>query len=114
MMFTESETGSKRRSWNGASTRGYTNVQDERDRHPHSRQAWQVPPFRNWHGRHILPAHGRRHPRSCWLEVKTKAGRQTKIQKLFEGTVSNYYIVRSIDDAGAALSDVRKNNGENT
>ena len=47
-------------------------------------------------------------PVSCWLEVKTKAGRQTKIEKLFEGTVSNYYIVRSIDDAEAALSDVRK------
>ena len=47
-------------------------------------------------------------PVSCWLEVKTKKGRQTKIQKLFEGAVSNYYIVRSIDDAEAALSDVRK------
>ena len=47
-------------------------------------------------------------PVSCWLEVKTKTGRQTKIQKLFEGSVSNYYIVRSIDEAEAALSDVRK------
>jgi|TARA_R100001530_G_scaffold135948_2_gene114627 hypothetical protein len=47
-------------------------------------------------------------PVGVWLEVKTLKGRQTQIQILFEQTVNNYYLVRSIDDAAAALDDARK------
>jgi hypothetical protein len=47
-------------------------------------------------------------PVSCWLEVKAKKGRQQASQKEFEQRVENYYVVRSVDDAAAAIDDVRK------
>ena len=47
-------------------------------------------------------------PVSCWLEVKAKKGRQQDSQKEFEQRVENYYVVRSVDDAAAAIDDVRK------
>jgi len=47
-------------------------------------------------------------PVSCWLEVKAKKGRQQASQKEFEKRVENYYVVRSVDDAAAAIDDVRK------
>ena len=47
-------------------------------------------------------------PVSCWLEVKAKKGKQQASQKEFEQRVENYYVVRSVDDAAAAIDDVRK------
>ena len=47
-------------------------------------------------------------PVSCWLEVKAEKGRQQASQKEFEQRVENYYVVRSVDDAAAAIDDVRK------
>jgi len=51
-------------------------------------------------------------PVSCWLEVKAKKGRQQASQKEFEQRVENYYVVRSVDDAAAAIHDVRKKTTE--
>ena len=51
-------------------------------------------------------------PVSCWLEVKAKKGRQQASQKEFEQRVENYYVVRSVDDAVAAIHDVRKKTTE--
>ena len=51
-------------------------------------------------------------PVSCWLEVKAKKGRQQDSQKEFEKRVENYYVVRSVDDAAAAIHDVRKKTTE--
>jgi len=46
-------------------------------------------------------------PVSCWLEVKAGKRKQEESQKEFEKRVENYYVVRSVDDAAAALEDVR-------
>jgi hypothetical protein len=51
-------------------------------------------------------------PVSCWLEVKAKKGRQQASQKEFEQRVENYYVVRSVDDAAAAIHDVREKTTE--
>ena len=47
-------------------------------------------------------------PVSCWLEVKAAKGRQQDSQKEFEKRVENYYLVRSVDDAAAALNECRR------
>ena len=47
-------------------------------------------------------------PVSCWLEVKAGKGKQQASQKEFEKRVKNYYLVRSVEDAAAAIDDVRK------
>jgi len=47
-------------------------------------------------------------PVSCWLEVKTAKGKQQASQKEFGQRVKNYYVVRSVEDAAAAIDDVRK------
>ena len=47
-------------------------------------------------------------PVSCWLEVKAGKKKQQPSQKEFEQRVENYYVVRSVDDAAAAIDDVRK------
>ena len=47
-------------------------------------------------------------PVSCWLEVKAGKKKQQASQKEFEQRVENYYVVRSVDDAAAAIDDVRK------
>ena len=56
-------------------------------------------------------------PVSVWLEVKTRTGKQSPKQKLFQQTVEAaggyYFIVRSIDDAEAALQMVNLLTWEN-
>ena len=47
-------------------------------------------------------------PVSCWLEVKAKKGKQQASQKEFEQRVENYYVVRSVDDAAAAINECRR------
>jgi len=47
-------------------------------------------------------------PVGVWLEVKSRNGRLSKHQKDFEKLVPLYYVVRSIDDAAAAIDDARK------
>ena len=47
-------------------------------------------------------------PVSCWLEVKAKKGKQQASQKEFEQRVENYYVVRSVDDAVAAINECRR------
>ena len=47
-------------------------------------------------------------PVSVWLEVKAGKGRQQDSQKEFEKRVENYYLVRSVDDAAAALNECRR------
>ena len=46
-------------------------------------------------------------PVSCWLEVKAKKGKQQDSQKEFEQRVENYYVVRSVAEAAAAIHEVR-------
>ena len=46
-------------------------------------------------------------PVSCWLEVKARKGKQQASQKEFEKRVKNYYLVRSVEDAAAAILQVR-------
>lgn len=51
------------------------------------------------------------HGHALWLEVKTGRARQARNQKLFEGLVkrygSSYAVVRSVDDAIAAVADAK-------
>ena len=46
-------------------------------------------------------------PVSCWLEVKAKKGKQQDSQKEFEQRVENYYVVRSVAEAAAAIHEVQ-------
>jgi len=46
-------------------------------------------------------------PVSCWLEVKAGKEKQRASQKEFEKRVENYYLVRSVEDAAAAILQVR-------
>ena len=46
-------------------------------------------------------------PVSMWLEVKAGKRKQEVSQLEFEKRVENYYVVRSVDDAAAAIDDVR-------
>ena len=48
-------------------------------------------------------------PVSMWLEVKSGKRKQEVSQLEFEKRVENYFVVRSVDDAAAAVQDVRKN-----
>ena len=47
-------------------------------------------------------------PVSCWLEVKAGKRKQEESQKEFEKRVENYYVVRSVDDAVAAINECRR------
>ena len=47
-------------------------------------------------------------PVSCWLEVKAGKRKQEESQKEFEKRVENYYVVRSVDDAAAAINECRR------
>ena len=47
-------------------------------------------------------------PVSCWLEVKAGKRKQEESQKEFEKRVENYYVVRSVDDAAAAIYECRR------
>ena len=47
-------------------------------------------------------------PVSCWLEVKAGKRKQEASQKEFEQRVENYYVVRSVDDAAAAINECRR------
>ena len=50
-------------------------------------------------------------PVAVWLEVKSRTGRQSANQKVFEQRIlalgGYYYIVRSIDDCISAVAEVR-------
>ena len=47
-------------------------------------------------------------PVSVWLEVKAGKRKQEESQLEFEKRVENYYVVRSVDDAAAALNECRR------